>query len=108
MNQFGRNGYVVGSVVKIVSCFDKSLLGTKHTIVMPQQFHLGLKRWMYGIDLHLAGCNSSWVEHHQIELVSLPFVLDCWARNKVTLLLAHNDTIAADLALERRQQGDWK
>lgn len=101
MTQFGKGGYPLGSVVKVVSCFDKSLLGSKHTIVIPQQWHLGMKRWMYGIDLPLAGCNSSWVEHHQIQLISLPFALDCWARNRVTLLLEHNDEITRDLAKEK-------
>lgn len=107
MNQFGKCGLPVGTTIRITSVFDKSLLGRKHTIVMPLQYHCGLKRWVYAIDLEQAGCSSSWIESHQIELVELPLSWYNYCYNKITLLLEHNDNIAADLALEK-QRGDWK
>ena len=107
MADFGKNGMPTGTRIKIISAFDKSLIGKEHMIVMPLQWHVPLKRFVYGVDLPLAGCNTSWVEPHQIYLVSLPFSWQNYCYNKVTLLLAHAAEIQKELMLEQ-SRGDWK
>lgn len=101
MNQFGKNGLPCGTTIRICSALDKSLLGRKQTIVMPLQWHCGIKKWVYGIDLPLAGCNTSWIEPHQLTLVEFPYAFYNWCYNKITLLCEHSDEITRSLNEEK-------
>ena len=106
-NRFGLNGFPTGSLVEVLLADDRTVIGKKYTIVGCQQWSDKFKDWMYIIDCPLGGVTTCYVQHKYLKLIKLPFFWENWATNCVTKLLAHNDTIALDLAMERKQ-GDWK
>lgn len=100
-------GYPVGSRVMVLAADNLENVGKQFNVVGCQQWSAKFQDYMYIIDCPLGGVSTCYIQHKYIRLVSLPFHLEMWATNCVTKLLEHNDAIALDLAMERKQ-GDWK